>query len=871
MLSSLFLEGGGSVATIANLVVRVGANISNFDRNMSRLQSSLRTIGGKMTGIGKSMTAGLTVPIVGLGTAAVVTGAKFDAQMSKVAAVSGATGREFDALREQARQLGATTQFSASQAAEGMEFLARAGFKTKDIMSAMPGMLDLAAAGALDLGRAADITSNIMSGFKIRASEAGRVADVLAKAAANANTDVEQLGEAMVYLAPVAQTMGWSLEESTAAVMALSDAGIQGAQAGASFSTSLQRLSKPTGEMKKAMDQLGISFFTSEGKMKPLPKIIEELENKTKGMTDQQKSALLTTLFGAEAYKHWAVLIERGSKNLGNMTGSLKNADGTAARMAKTMNDNLAGSFKSLMSALEGLAIEFGDVLAPMIRQVADFITALTRKFSGLSSGAKKTIVIIGAIVAAIGPLLIIVGGLLSFIGTLGAAAGALGVSMGGLIAIIGAIVGALMMIGTVVANVIYNWDDLKTATTFAWDAIANVVKISWDWIRETVMSVAGPLIEWLVDKFNLAVEVITEIWSGLSQFFSGVWEAIKNIFIGSLLLLLDLVTGDFEAMEQDARGIWENIKSALGDIWEGIKQIFNAALKWLVGLVGGDFEAMRSTVDQVWSRVESIISDVWEYVKGTFKNALAFIKALVSGDFEGMKAAITNQMKNVQSNLGSAWETIKSLFSAAGERIKAVAREKFEAMKQAVRTKMDEAQQAIRSGWNKAVSFLKSINLRQIGRDVIQGFINGITAMASTLKSKVNNMANSVKNSFRSALRIASPSKVFKEYGEWTGEGFSIGLDSTISDIAKTADLMVKAATPEIDTAPRMIGASPFSPSLVSATTPVAEQQVVAPEYVVVKIGAHEIVRAIAPEMGREQYRIARERNRSVGRERIR
>src|SRR5690606_5366042 len=155
-----------------------------------------------------------------------------------------------------------------------------------------------------------------------------------------------------------------------------------------------------------------------------------------------------------------------------------------------------------------------------------------------------------------------IIGGVISFIGTLGAAAGALGVSMGGLIAIIGAVVGALLMIGSIVFNIVAGWDDLKAATIFVWDAISNAVRV----IRETILSTAGPLIDWMVDKFHLAVQVITEIWSGLSQFFFGVWETIKNIFIGSLLLLVDLVTGDFEALEQDARGIWENLRNALGD-----------------------------------------------------------------------------------------------------------------------------------------------------------------------------------------------------------------------------------------------------------------------------------------------------------------
>lgn len=450
------------MATIAEMVVKIGANTTSFDRNMTKLQSSMKSIGSKMTSAGKMMTAGLTIPIVGLGTAAVMTGAKFDSQMSKVQAISGATGKEFDALREQAKHLGATTQFSASEAAEGMEFLARAGWKTKDIMAAMPGMLNLAAAGALDLGSAADITSNIMTGFGIEANKAGHVADVLAYAAANANTDVQGLGDAMRYLAPVASSMGWSMEEATAAVMALSDAGIQGEQAGAAFSTSIQRLTKPTGEAKKIMDQLGMSFFDTSGKMKPLPDIIKELEDKTKGMSDQQKAATLTTLFGAEAYKHWSVLLNRGSKDLSNMTTELKTSDGTAERMAKTMQDNLNGALTELKSALEGLAIAFGETLTPMIRGVAEWLTKLTRSFTGMSDEAKQAVVVIAAVAAAIGPLLIVGGSLLSLFATLGTVAGILGVSVGALVGIIGAVVAAIAVsIGWAVA-LYQNWDSLE-------------------------------------------------------------------------------------------------------------------------------------------------------------------------------------------------------------------------------------------------------------------------------------------------------------------------------------------------------------------------------------------------------------------------
>lgn len=395
-----------------------------FGQRLEAVGNRLTKVGNGMKSLGQEMSMRLTAPIVGLGGGVVKTAADFEESMDKVSAISGSTGEDFNKLRDLAKKLGAETRFSASEAAEGMQFLAMAGFKTNDILAAMPGMLDLAAAGALELGDAADITSNIMSGFGIQAERSGHVSDVLAKAASNANTDVAQLGEAMKYLAAPANVLGWSVEESTAAVMAFGDAGIQGSMAGQAFASSLGRLAKPTKAMRKVIKATGISFFDMNGNIKPLPTVIGDLEKATSKMTAEQKSATLTTLFGAEAFKHWAVLLEKGSGPLAENTEMLIKADGAATAMAKTMSENTKGGFKTFLSALEGLAIQLGDVLLPIANDMITTLTKWTRKFSALSPETQKMILAAAGLTAALGPLLFIIGSLTTGLGAVLTAAG---------------------------------------------------------------------------------------------------------------------------------------------------------------------------------------------------------------------------------------------------------------------------------------------------------------------------------------------------------------------------------------------------------------------------------------------------------------
>ncbi|QBP06948.1 tail tape measure protein [Virgibacillus phage Mimir87] len=423
-----------------NSITQTTAKMKSMQAATRKTAMGMKQYGDRMNRAGMQMRSmGMSVGIVS-GTAfyglvramksAYDATAEFESGMSAVKALSGATTDEMAQLDQQARDLGATTRFTATQATEGMQKLALAGWDATEIMQGMPGMLDLAAAGSLDLSTAADITSDTMQAFKLSADKAGHAADVFAYAQANANTNVEQLGDAMQYIAPVANSLGWELEESAAAVMKLSDAGIKGGKAGQAFSTSLSRLAKPTSAMKKEMKKLGMEFFDAEGNMKPLPGVMEEIEKGTKGMTKEQKASTLSTLFGAQAYKHWAILLEEGSESLADTTEELKNADGAAKEMADTMMDNAAGKVIEFKSAIEGLQISLTRQLMPAFSEIVEQATELVRGFTEMDESTQKTIVTTVAMTAAVLGVTTVVAGLVAAVGAFLAFAGPVGLAI---------------------------------------------------------------------------------------------------------------------------------------------------------------------------------------------------------------------------------------------------------------------------------------------------------------------------------------------------------------------------------------------------------------------------------------------------------
>ena len=358
----------------------------NSSTNISSAISKIGSITAKGLKVAATAVAGTATALGGVAAAAVKVGSDFEAQMSRVKAISGATGEEFEQLRQQAIDLGADTAFSASQAAQGMENLAAAGFTTNEIMIAMPGMLDLAAASGEDLAASADIAASTLRGFGLEASEAGHVADVLAENANRTNSSVAETGEAMKYIAPLARAAGISMEETAAAIGIMANAGIQGSQAGTTLRGALSRLSKPTDIMQQAMDELGVSFYDSEGKMLSLAEQVGMLQNAMEGMTDEQKNNYLVTLYGQEALSGMLALINEGPESLSSLTSAYESCDGAAQTAATTMQDNLKGAIEQLSGSAETLGIVFYDSVADSMKNAAqaatDSVNNITEAFN---------------------------------------------------------------------------------------------------------------------------------------------------------------------------------------------------------------------------------------------------------------------------------------------------------------------------------------------------------------------------------------------------------------------------------------------------------------------------------------------------------
>ena len=405
--------GGGGV--IGELMVRFGADVEPMRRQMAEANRmmdqsgrQMQTRGQRISRVvrdnqetirraGRAFVAFGAAGAVALGSIARA-GANFQAEMNQVRAVSGATGQEFDALSGQARELGATTRFSASEAAEGMGFLSMAGFEATETLEAMPGVLQLAAAGNMDLATTADIASNVLQGFALDASEVGRVNDVMAATFSSANTDMQQLGQAMSFVAPVAQGLGIEVESVSAAIGFMSDAGIQGSRAGTSLRMALGQLADTSGPAADVLERLGVNAHDAEDNLLPLDEIIRQLEHSGASTSD------MLEMFGQRAGPGMAVLVERGGDALAEFTEQLEDSGGTAGRIADIQMEGLKGSVIELGSAWEGLKVSLFEAgLGDWAEGAVDNIAGVVRRLEGLPEPAQRAAMAVTGVGTAAG------------------------------------------------------------------------------------------------------------------------------------------------------------------------------------------------------------------------------------------------------------------------------------------------------------------------------------------------------------------------------------------------------------------------------------------------------------------------------------
>ena len=614
VLISLLSEfDGKDLAKAQREIAKMQKQTQTFTKKFQAMGKKIQNVGASVSKAGKGLTKSVTLPIVGIGVAAVATAGDFEQSMNKVRAISGATGKDFEALTELSKELGRTTSFTAGQAADGMSFLAMAGFETQAILQSMPGVLSLAAAGQMDLATAADISSNILTGFGRDASQMTSTVDILAKTFTSSNTDLTQLGEAMKMVGPIAASAGMNFENTAAAVGLLGNAGIQGSMAGTSLRNVVSRLLDPSKKAFNVMDDLALvtesgalAFTDAEGNLKSFTDIIDILSKS--GAT----TADIMAIFGARAGPAVAALVSQGSDALIGLTTELENAGGTADKIASTQLEGLNGSITKMKSAFEGLMISIADSglldkATTLIAQLTAFISKMSEAFRNLAPETQEMILKIAAVAAAIGPVLLVVGKLIS---------------------IIGALVGAINPVTLVVAAVVVAVALLAAGFMLLWNRsqeLRDGVKAAFERIKLAVVQAIDE-VKRVLNENRDTINQMRDAFVTAAQFIADkvvpVIVMLYSIYLVKLIEFIGFVVGALIELI----AFWVRVIGVLLEVTTAISEFAAAAGQKISEFVTGVQDAFTSAFTAVRSFVIGVFDSVADAIESTFKRAVNFV-----------------------------------------------------------------------------------------------------------------------------------------------------------------------------------------------------------------------------------------------------
>lgn len=791
---------------------KLAKEAANANAALNKLDSvgqTLENVGNKMAGVGKTLTTNVTTPIVAIGAAAVKTTADFDAQMSKVQAISGATGDEFDALREKAREMGAKTKFSASEAGAAFEYMAMAGWKTGDMLDGIEGIMSLAAASGEDLATTSDIVTDALTAFGLTAKDSGHFADILAAASSNANTNVSMMGETFKYAAPIAGALGYTAEDTALAIGLMANAGIKSSQAGTSLRKMMTEL---TGEIKISGDAIGdvvIQTTNADGSMRSFNDIIMDCRNAFSKLSESEKASTAEALVGKTAMSGFLAIMNASEADLNKLSSAIDNCDGSAEQMAATMQDNLNGQITILKSALQELAIQIGDALMPTVRNIVAKVQEFVEKLQQMDEGTRNTILRIAAFAAVIGPVLLVVGKLTSGVGgamksiaSMGKSVltfvnqAKLGVGAGGklasaiagigpvgwaIIAVVAALTAAFVSLWKnneeFRNNIIAIWEGIKAkfeafgqaitdrlnALGFDFKNITEVLKAVWDGfcavlapVFETAFNyisvVLGTVLDVLVGLFDVFAGIFTgnwdQAWNGVKEVFSGYWEGIKNAFsvvLDGLKNLTDVFLGWFGT---DWDTVWSGIKEFFVSTWNSIKQFFSDT-----------WNGIKETFTSVWTAISDTVSSVWETIKNVVQVGIMFIQELFSAAFQILTLPFRFIWENCKEAVTTAWEAIKTAVSTAIDSIKTTLETVWTAIWTVLSPIIETIKTGISTAWENIKTTVTTIAdgiknalstawnaIKSIITPIVDGIKSGVTNAWNTMKTTISSVMDGIK-----------------------------------------------------------------------------------------------------------------------------
>lgn len=723
-----------------SIAAKMTLDISNFTSQLNLAQNQAQRlavessksfqIGSALTGMGKVLSTAVTLPLLGIAATSIKVGNEFQAQMSRVQAIAGATGGELDKMKRQAIELGAKTAFSAKEAAQGMENLASAGFQVNEIMDAMPGVLDLAAVSGGDVAASSEAMASSLRAFGLEAGQAGHVADVFARAAADTNAETVDMAEAMKYVAPVAHSMGLSLEETAASIGIMADAGIKGSQAGTTLRGALSRIAKPTKAMVKSMDQLGVSFYDANGKMIPLREQIAQLKTATAGLTQEERNRHLVTLYGQNSLSGMLALLDAGPEKLDKMTNALINSDGAAREMAETMQDNLASKIEQMGGAFESAAIVIQQILEPALTKVVGGITKLIEAFLNMSPVGQKMVVIFAGMVAALGPLLLIAGTVMTTMVKLRIAMQFLGPAFMGTMGTIALVVAAfyalvaVFMIAYTKSEKFRNFIDnlapaIKKGLGIAVEWVAEKLKVLWEWLQKAAekvkefgsaisSKVANTLQQFGINLGQAGSSIGSFISSGLERLggafgkVGGVMSIAASVLTkvglaffgitGPLGLVISLVVSFLTAWARtgqlNADGItqvFDNLTSTIQGAADMINQylpIFvQKGTEILVKLIEGIANAIPGVVSVISRVIETLVNTLSTILPTILAAGVQILTALINGIAQALPTIIQAAIQIIMALFNGLIQALPTIISAAIQIIQALIQGLIEAL----------------------------------------------------------------------------------------------------------------------------------------------------------------------------------------------
>lgn len=782
---------------------------------LGKLRGELKNFDAAVAGVGARMgNLALAMGPAAIGAGAILgafgkcvsVAAGFEDQMAKVGAVSRATGPELAALEAKARELGATTQFTASQVGEAEQYLAMAGFKAQQNIAALPGVLNLAAATATDLGRAADISSDILGAFGMKAEEMTRVADVLAMTCATANTDMEKLGDTMKYVAPIARTAGLSIEETAAMAGLLGNVGIKGSQAGTSLKAMLNKLAAPASEGAKALAKLGIATKDSAGNLRSPVKILGEMAGKLEKMGTAEQMAAMKAVVGEEAVAGFAELIKQGGiGELKKYIKVLEESGGATQKMADQMNNTLAGDMRGLGSAFESVQITIGKIFIPVLRKVVQAITAVIRvidKFAQSPIG-KFILKLVAAISTGILVITAFAGGVwavskaipavtkgLALMRTAALAAGKSFLAVSLPILALTAVVAALYLVWkndfAGIATTVSNWYN-KISLVF------KGVEAVFKSLQGSTGKITGQLAKDI--QANGLVDVVTTVGKvvyRIRQFFSGLWEGLNfDRIVTAIMPALLKVRELFDAVGNAISKLFSKKVEGGADAAKSFGQIIGGALTW-------SMEALCTIITQIVNGIDIFISAiraVWALITGDFStagemcsriwddfcdNIMAAADLLGIGDWlRNAFAGISDWFSGLVSDIKSIWGSVTGFFSNLGQTIENIWNGIVNFFKSIVADIIGAGQAVIdflgslnpidaltgafagigdfisgidlvsgfQSAWDAVTGFFSGVNLFESGAKLLGTLKDGVMSMAGSLLDSVTGVFGKLRN----------------------------------------------------------------------------------------------------------------------------